>query len=270
MPEVAFFFDVDGVLVNSHRFQAMAIHESLKQVAAENSLTVQLPSLEVIETQLVGGTEAVALARITKLVPALTKHMPVVVTLAWQLYFTSIQQNVQEFAIQSTVSLLRTLYEIGHVVCLVSNSKRSDVQSYCKLLNLDFVLEHENMIIGAEDFTAPKPAPDPYLVAIDRFGIDPSCCMVFEDSVPGVLAAQAAGTYVIALESRYVTKDDLFDAVAKEVVESLYHAKHLIRHAYTPAAYSPYSADNTFLRVVTMQDQPHSIQENIVDQTFKI
>ena len=44
-----------------------------------------------------------------------------------------------------------------------------------------------------------KPAPDIYLLAAERLGIEPTVCLALEDSVPGSQAAAAAGMKVIAI-----------------------------------------------------------------------
>ena len=48
-------------------------------------------------------------------------------------------------------------------------------------------------IVCSEDYSRGKPAPDPFLEAARRMGAEPSRCLVFEDSVTGLAAAQAAG-----------------------------------------------------------------------------
>ncbi len=48
-------------------------------------------------------------------------------------------------------------------------------------------------IISAEDVSHGKPAPDCFLLAAKRLGVDARDCLVFEDAVPGILAAEAAG-----------------------------------------------------------------------------
>jgi beta-phosphoglucomutase-like phosphatase (HAD superfamily) len=46
-----------------------------------------------------------------------------------------------------------------------------------------------------------KPAPDPYLLAAQRLGVDITECLAVEDSATGVAAAEAAGARVLAVPS---------------------------------------------------------------------
>ena len=49
------------------------------------------------------------------------------------------------------------------------------------------------VVVTSEDVSAGKPAPDPYLVAAARLGLDVAECAIFEDSANGIAAALAAG-----------------------------------------------------------------------------
>lgn len=59
------------------------------------------------------------------------------------------------------------------------------------------------VIVFGEDVTNGKPAPDPFLLAARRLGIDPARCLVFEDTPAGVTAGHAAGMKVIALRTSF-------------------------------------------------------------------
>ena len=48
-------------------------------------------------------------------------------------------------------------------------------------------------IVTSEDYTRGKPFPEPYLEAARRLGVDPSGCLVFEDTEIGRQSALAAG-----------------------------------------------------------------------------
>ena len=55
-------------------------------------------------------------------------------------------------------------------------------------------------IVDFEDVAPrPKPAPDCYLLAAARLGVDITRCLVVEDSVPGVTAGVASGATVVAV-----------------------------------------------------------------------
>lgn len=52
-------------------------------------------------------------------------------------------------------------------------------------------------IVTVEDIQHAKPAPDSYLLAAHRLGVDPARCLAFEDSDQGLAAAKAAGMETI-------------------------------------------------------------------------
>ncbi len=54
-------------------------------------------------------------------------------------------------------------------------------------------------VITADDVTAGKPDPEPYLAAAAAVGAEPADCVVFEDTAPGVTAAQRAGAAVVGV-----------------------------------------------------------------------
>ncbi|WP_428651524.1 HAD family hydrolase [Roseibium sp.] len=56
----------------------------------------------------------------------------------------------------------------------------------------------EGKLFSAEDCARGKPAPDVFLLAAKTMGHLPENCTVIEDSVPGVLAAKAAGMRAFA------------------------------------------------------------------------
>jgi HAD superfamily hydrolase (TIGR01509 family) len=55
----------------------------------------------------------------------------------------------------------------------------------------------DGRVFSATDVARAKPAPDVYLHAAERMGVEPSRAVVVEDTVPGVTAARAAGMTVV-------------------------------------------------------------------------
>ncbi|MCD5972445.1 HAD-IA family hydrolase [Pseudomonas quasicaspiana] len=58
-------------------------------------------------------------------------------------------------------------------------------------------------IVTSEDVTQGKPAPDCFLLAAKRLGVDPKDCLVFEDAPAGIAAAEAAGATVVVITATH-------------------------------------------------------------------
>jgi mannitol-1-/sugar-/sorbitol-6-phosphatase len=67
------------------------------------------------------------------------------------------------------------------------------------------------VLVGADEVAAGKPAPDPYLLAAERLGVDPARCLVLEDAPAGIAAGRAAGMTVWAVTTTH-DADQLRDA----------------------------------------------------------
>jgi HAD superfamily hydrolase (TIGR01509 family) len=67
------------------------------------------------------------------------------------------------------------------------------VSSVTRSLTTVNLLDRFETIVGAEDYVNSKPAPDGFLLAAERLGIEPRDCLVFEDTELGIEAATAAG-----------------------------------------------------------------------------
>ena len=59
------------------------------------------------------------------------------------------------------------------------------------------------VIVRGDEVARGKPAPDVFIEAARRLGVDPAGCLVFEDAPMGIEAAQAAGMRVVALTTSF-------------------------------------------------------------------
>ena len=115
--------------------------------------------------------------------------------------------------------LLHALRLRGTPLGLVSNSPLAFVVRSLELVGFE---DDFDVVLSAHEVAAPKPAPDPYLEACRRLGVEAGPAVVaLEDSPTGVAAARAAGLTVIgvpsiegvALEEAHHLADSLLDAV---------------------------------------------------------
>lgn len=67
-------------------------------------------------------------------------------------------------------------------------------------------------VTSGDEVERAKPAPDLFLRAAQKLGVEPKECVVIEDSPAGVEAAKNAEMRVVALTSSYATAKDLREA----------------------------------------------------------
>jgi len=115
-------------------------------------------------------------------------------------------------------------------ICSNSSSARLDMM----LTKLGLKPFFEGHIYSAKDLgpDRTKPRPDIYLHGAKQFGVDPSRCLVVEDSVHGVHAARAAGMRVIGFTGgshTYPTHADrLTDAGAETVIARMVELPQMV------------------------------------------
>jgi sugar-phosphatase len=60
-----------------------------------------------------------------------------------------------------------------------------------------------DVLVSSDQVARGKPAPDPYLLAAERLGVDPAACLVLEDAPSGIAAGRAAGMTVWAVTTTH-------------------------------------------------------------------
>jgi len=79
----------------------------------------------------------------------------------------------------------------------------SSLRVVSEVLRRKDIVKRFQFILTAEDVKNGKPAPEVYLKAAERFGIDPSEMLVLEDSTAGCQAAKDAGAFGIAVRVKH-------------------------------------------------------------------
>jgi HAD superfamily hydrolase (TIGR01509 family) len=81
--------------------------------------------------------------------------------------------------------------------------------------------KHFRVTVSSEEVARGKPAPDVYLEAARRLGVEPSACAAIEDSRSGILSASAAGMRVVAIPNRHFPPGEEALAAADVVLDAL-------------------------------------------------
>ena len=110
---------------------------------------------------------------------------------------------------------------------LASSSNRELIDLALELLDVEHLFK---ATVSSEEAARGKPAPDVYLEAARRLGIEPTHAAAIEDSENGIRAAKAAGSRVIAIPNQHfppaedaLTQADVLlrslDELTPEVIE---------------------------------------------------
>ena len=86
------------------------------------------------------------------------------------------------------------------------------------LTTLD-VKDRFSVVVSGDMVTNGKPAPEIFLKAAGELGVEPSRCLVFEDSPHGIQAGKSAGMTVVAVLTDLTRDLDL--SLADRRIESL-------------------------------------------------
>jgi HAD superfamily hydrolase (TIGR01509 family) len=101
---------------------------------------------------------------------------------------------------------------------LASSSNREVFEA---VLDLAGIADCFSATVSSEEVARGKPAPDVYLEAARRLGVEPERCAAVEDSDAGIRSAKSAGMRVVAAPNASYPPDDEALELADAVVGSL-------------------------------------------------
>ena len=175
----AILFDLDGTLVDT---ESIALETGIRAFAA-HGLAVERALLE----SLIGKDDPTA-DRILQ--AAFPKADLAAVNQTHRAAFTDAMAR----GLPLKPSAGDLLARLGQPKGIVTSTRREGAH---RKLGLAGLAAHFVHVVTLDDVTAPKPSPDPYLLAASLFGVDPARCLVFEDSETGAEAAHRAGCVVV-------------------------------------------------------------------------
>src|SRR5690606_30537527 len=115
---------------------------------------------------------------------------------------------------RETVHALAAVWPLG----LASSSNRPLIERFLDASGLRACFR---AAVSSEEVGRGKPAPDVYLEAARRLGVDPTRCVAAEVSTNGIRAAVAAGIPTIAIPYRHFPPEPEAIALAAAVVPDL-------------------------------------------------
>lgn len=219
MNKKGFIFDLDGVIVDTAKYHYLAWkalansigidfthiqNEQLKGVSRESSLK------KILEW----GNKTLSNEKFLKLMSKKNEE-----------YLSYISNMDESEILPDVTKILSYLSQQNQPIALGSASKNSK-----QILEKVNLLHQFNAIVDGNDVTNAKPDPEVFLKAANRVNIPVEDCVVFEDSVAGIQAANKANMISIGIgevsvlnEADFVFKD--FTQISSGFIEKISKVK---------------------------------------------
>ena len=121
--------------------------------------------------------------------------------------------------------VLELLQSQNTPMAIVTSAHRNHLETIHQ--QTGFLEKYFSFAVCEEDVPHVKPAPDPYLMAAEKLGVDPTQSLAIEDTPHGCQAAKKAGMTVVAIPNKHTHKRDF--PHADHVLKSARELKDLLR-----------------------------------------
>lgn len=200
-------FDMDGVLVDSEEFIARATcmmfaEKGLKAVPEDFR-----PFIGTGEDRFIGGVAEKY---------NFPLNLPEAKKRTYDIYLDIIVGKLQP--LEGVKDFIAKCQKLGLKLAVASSADMRKVKGNLKEIGLDHG-EFQAIVCG-EDVEHKKPAPDIFILAANKLGLEAKDCLVIEDAISGVKAAKSAGAKCMAITSSFSKEQlDGADFFAENLVD---------------------------------------------------
>lgn len=205
----AVVFDLDGTLVETEHLKAAAYAELIGRLTGRGS-----PEPEAIDLyrSIVGVTDLAACdAMINRFA-----LLPFLVTESGEEPREVLHQQRMAVYMESygtagkllaqvyphNVALARQAHGEGLSVAVATMSFSDEARRVLKVIGLADIVQ---TVVGVEHIANPKPAPDAFVLAMERLGVEPQETLIIEDSPRGTHAAASSGARWLCVATPFST-----------------------------------------------------------------
>ena len=203
----AIIFDMDGVLIDSEPFWGQASMEVMQSVG------IPYTRDDVMRFQGV---------RIGDIVSRVWDENPV--SYSKEEIENMVCERVSELVLESgrvlpgIDNVIQKAAKWGLKIGLATSTPRRVAVNFIKRVGIG---DNIDVMCTGEEVAYGKPHPEIYILCAERLGVEPWECIVFEDSVNGVVAAKAARMHTVAVpaaesrgDKRYGIADVMLDSLS--------------------------------------------------------
>ena len=209
-PEIAFLFDLDGVIIDTEPQYDKFWNKAGKDYQS---------GIENFEKVIKGTTLPNILSRYFSHLPEEKRKELEAANHAFDL-------QLKTDTIPGALEFLDKAKKAGIKTGLVTSSDNEKLESVFRKLP---VRQYFDTVVSADRITAGKPDPMCYLLAAKDLNVPPENCYVFEDSFSGIASGNAAGMKVVGLSTTN-SAESIRDKVWKEIPDFLSYELQVPSH----------------------------------------
>ena len=188
----ACIFDFDGVLVDSERYHHLGYQIIAKEIGTDFSYEEYAPFKSTGRGQIFPFLFQKAGKEMTK------EEFDRLSRLRDETYDVGFAQLSKSDIMAGAIEFVQLCKSHGLKVAVVSSSKKSEE------IAKDFgIFDMFDAFVDGRLGLPLKPNPDMLLLAADKMGVAPRDCVVFEDSINGILGAKNANMHVIGMQTHF-------------------------------------------------------------------
>ncbi|WP_299396620.1 beta-phosphoglucomutase [uncultured Gelidibacter sp.] len=188
MTKKAFIFDLDGVIVDTAKYHFLAWKKLANGIGVDftheqNEQLKGVSRIKSLEKILAWSNKTISEAEFTRLMGLKNED-----------YLTYIDTMDEQEILPDVTKTLDFLRAAEQHIALGSASKNARM-----ILEKVNILSKFDVIVDGNDVTKAKPDPEVFLKSAEQLQVAPKDCIVFEDAVAGIQAANAAGMVSIGI-----------------------------------------------------------------------
>lgn len=203
MKKRGYIFDLDGVIVDTAKYHFLAWKKLANSIGIDfsqeqNEQLKGVSRVQSLEKILAWGNKTISAAHFTRLMTSKNDD-----------YLLHVHEMSESEILPDVIKILNFLVDESQPVALGSASKNARL-----ILNKVNLIDKFEAIVDGTNVSKAKPDPEVFLIAAKQLEMPPEDCIVFEDSVAGVQAANSAymisvgiGDAKILHEADYIFRD---------------------------------------------------------------
>ena len=193
----ACIFDFDGVLVDSEKYHHLGYLIIAQSIGAEFTYEEYAPFKSTGRGQIIPYLFEKAGKKMTK------EDFDKASRLRDETYDVGFSKLSKADVMEGAIEFVQLCKSAGLKVAVVSSSKSSE-----KIARDFGIYDMFDAFVDGQSNLPLKPNPDMLLVAAERMGVNPRDCVVFEDSINGILGAKNANMHCIGMQTHFTDKAD--------------------------------------------------------------